>query len=216
MRILNLLLLTLLFQSSLLAQDEKAKGILEDLSKKTKTYSSMQADFEYRMWNKKDAIDETQNGSLLSKGDQYRLNIAGQIILSDGKTVWTVLPDAEEVQISEVPEEGSEEEFISPSNILNLWEKGFKYQYDSEQKLEGNAVDVIKLFPNEAKEKSFHTIKLYVKKDRSGVSRIVIKGKDGTDYIYTINSFKVNQTVTDQKFKFSAKEFPDFDKIDLR
>jgi outer membrane lipoprotein-sorting protein len=215
MKIVNLLLISLLIPFGTSAQDAKAKGILDELSKKTKSYSSMQADFEYQMLNTKDDIDETQEGSLLSKGDQYRLNIAGQIILSDGQTVWTILPDAEEVQVSEVPEE-DESEYISPNNILSLWEKGFKYKYDSEGNIGGKAVDVINLYPIEAKEKSFHTIKLYVKKDRSGVERIEIKGKDGTDYIYSINSFKVNQAVTDQKFRFSAEEFPNYDVIDLR
>ena len=216
MKILNLLLLSLLIPFASIAQDAKAKAILDELSKKTKSYSSMQADFEYQMLNTKDAIDESQEGSLLSKGNMYRLKIAGQIIISDGKSVWTILPDAEEVQLSSVPDDEESEEFISPNNILTLWEKGFKYKYDSEAKLGGQAVDVINLYPIEAKEKSFHTIKLYVKKDRSGVEKIEIKGKDGTDYIYTIKSFKVNQTVTDQKFSFSAKEFPNFDMIDLR
>lgn len=216
MKIVNLLLISLLIPFGTSAQDAKAKGILDELSKKTKNYSSMQADFKYQMLNEKDGIDETQEGSLLSKGEQYRLSIAGQLILSDGKTVWTILPDAEEVQVSEVPEDEESAEYISPNNILSLWEKGFKYKYDSEENIGGKAVDVINLYPIEAKEKSFHTIKLYVKKDRSGVKRIEIKGKDGTDYIYSIKSFKVNQTVTDQKFSFSAEEFPNYDMIDLR
>ena len=216
MKILQLLLISILVPTGLFAQDAKAKAILDELSKNTKSYSSMEAQFEYQMLNKADDIDEKQEGKLLSKGAKYRLNIAGQVVLSDGKTVWTVLTDAEEVQVNDVPEEDESGEFISPSNILNLWEKGFKYKYDSETSLDGKAVDVINLYPIEAKEKSFHTIKLYIKKDRSGVLRIEIKGKDGTDYIYTIKNFKVNQTVTDQKFVFSAEEFPNFDVIDLR
>ena len=206
MKILQLLLISILVPTGLFAQDAKAKAILDELSKNTKSYSSMEAQFEYQMLNKADDIDEKQEGKLLSKGAKYRLNIAGQVVLSDGKTVWTVLTDAEEVQVNDVPEEDDSGEFISPSNILNLWEKGFKYKYDSETNLDGKAVDVINLYP----------IELYINKDRSGVLRIEIKGKDGTDYIYTIKNFKVNQTVTDQKFVFSAEEFPNFDVIDLR
>ena len=163
MKLFNLILLALLIPFGSVAQDAKAKGILDALSKKTKTYSSMQADFEYQMLNKKDGIDETQTGKLLSKGEKYRLNIAGQIVISDGKSVWTILPDAEEVQLSDVPEENESEEYISPNNILTLWEKGFKYKYDSEANLGGKAVDVINLYPIEAKEKSFHTHKTLCK-----------------------------------------------------
>ena len=105
---------------------------------------------------------------------------------------------------------------VSPNKILTLWEKGFKFKYDKEENLKGENYDVISLFPIEAKEKSFHTIKLYVRKDRSRIGKIVIKGKDGTDYIYTIAKFEANPAVSDQKFGFSANDYPDFELIDLR
>lgn len=216
MKIYHLFLIALILPISAFAQDDKAKAILDELSKNTKGYSSMEADFEYQMLNEADGINERQEGSLLSKGDKYRLNIAGQEVISDGKTVWTVLADAEEVQVNNVPDESEAEDFISPNSILTLWEKGFKFKYSQETTLNGKKVDVIDLYPIEAKEKSYHTIKLYVKKDRTGIERIEIKGKDGTDYVYTIKEMKVNQAVTDQKFVFSVKAHPNFDVIDLR
>lgn len=216
MKIFTTILLSLSIASGLFAQDEKAKSILDQLSKNTKAYNSMQANFEYRMLNKSDDIDESQKGDLLIKGDKYRLNIAGQLLVSDGKTVWTILKDAEEVQVNNVPDEDEEGDLVSPNKILTLWEKGFKYKYDKEESLEGESYDVINLYPIESDEKSYHTIKLFVKKDRSRIGKIVIKGKDATDYIYTIRDFKANPAVNDQKFSFSANEFPDFDVIDLR
>jgi len=216
MRIIISILLGLLLNVNLIAQDSKAKGILDELSANTKGYTSMKADFTYQMLNKADDIDESQEGSLLTKGDKYRLNIAGQLLVSDGKTVWTILEDAEEVQINNVPEDDEEGDIVSPNKILNLWEKGFKFQYDKEAAIEGENYDVINLFPIEAKEKSFHTIKLFVKKDRTRIGKITIKGKDGTDYIYSIKKFEANPAVSDQKFSFSANDYPDFDMIDLR
>jgi len=209
------LLLTFIFTiSSGFAQDEKAKKILDDLSAKTKTYSSMSASFEYKMLNKSEDIDENQSGSLIVKGDKYHLVIAGQKIISDGKTVWTVLDEAEEVQVNSVPTGEDVEDFISPTKILTLWEKGFKYGYDSEATLNGNAVDIINLFPEKADEKSFHTIKLYVNKAKKEVDQITIKGKDGTDFIYSIKNFETNKDVADTKFSF--KNTSNYDVIDLR
>lgn len=195
------------------AQDEKAKGILDKLSKKTATYTSMEAKFEYVLTNQSEGINETQEGSLLTKGDQYHLNIAGQQIISDGSTVWTVLDEAEEVQINDVPEDGEEEDYISPTKILTLWEKGFKYKYDKISTLNGSKVDVINLFPEQADDKSFHTIKLFVNQSKLEVDQIIIKGKDGSDFTYKILEFTTNQDVEESKFKFSN---PDYDVIDLR
>lgn len=213
---LPILLLIFLHSNLLQAQDQKAKNILDELSKKTKSYNTMKAEFEYRMFSESDGIDEVQQGSLISKGNKYHLNIAGQEIISDGKTVWTVLSDAEEVQVNNVPEETEEADFVSPNSILTLWEKGFKYQFEASGKLDGRSVEIIKLFPIKSDEKSFHTIRLFVREDKSAIEKIEIKGKDGTDYIYTIKKFESNPTVADKTFTFSVKEHPNFDVIDLR
>jgi outer membrane lipoprotein-sorting protein len=198
------------------AQDDKAKSILDKLSKKTESYTSMQADFEYTMFNQAESIDDSQLGSLKTQGEKYNVNIAGQNIISDGKTVWTVLEDAEEVQINEVPEEGESEDYINPVNILTLWEKGFKYKYDSKTTLNDISVDVINLFPDNADEQSYHTIKLYVNQEKMIVEKIEIKGKDGTDFIYNIKSFKSNEAISPSIFTFDSVKNSDFEVIDLR
>ncbi|MFT6166176.1 MAG: outer membrane lipoprotein-sorting protein [Vicingaceae bacterium] len=198
------------------AQDVKAKGILDKLSAKTKTYTSMSATFEYTMKNVAEDIEESQTGSLVTQGDKYHLEIAGQKIICDGKIVWTVLDEAEEVQINDVPDPDETEDYISPTKILTLWEKGFKYKYDKSMTLNGADVDVINLFPEKADEQSFHTIKIYVNKAQMVVDQIDIKGKDGTDFVYIIKTFKTNENIAADTFVFSTAKNPSYDVIDLR
>ena len=198
------------------AQDAKAKGILDKLSAKTKTYTSMSATFEYTMKNVAEDIEESQSGSLVTQGDKYHLEIAGQKIICDGETVWTVLDEAEEVQINGVPDADETEDYISPTNILTLWEKGFKYKFDKSITLNGAAVDVINLYPEKADEQSFHTIKIYVNKAQMEVDQIDIKGKDETDFIYKIKTFKTNENISADTFVFSTAKNPTYDVIDLR
>lgn len=198
------------------AQDAKAKAILDKLSSKTKTYTSMKAEFEYVMKNEAEDLEENQSGSIMTKGEKYNLEIAGQKIISDGKTVWTILDEAEEVQINNVPEDDETEDFISPTKILTLWEKGFKYKYANSTTINGAAVDVINLYPEGADDKSFHTIKLYINQAKMVVDQIEIKGKDGTDFIYKITSFKTNEAIEESSFSFSTARNPSYDVIDLR
>jgi len=198
------------------AQDAKAKGILDKLSAKTKTYTSMSATFEYTMKNVAEDIEESQSGSLVTQGDKYHLEIAGQKTICDGETVWTVLDEAEEVQINGVPDADETEDYISPTNILTLWEKGFKYKFDKSITLNGAAVDVINLYPEKADEQSFHTIKIYVNKAQMEVDQIDIKGKDGTDFVYKIKTFKTNENISADTFVFSTAKNPTYDVIDLR
>jgi outer membrane lipoprotein-sorting protein len=208
--------LSLLLISSfgLFAQDDKAKGILDKLSSNTKSYSSMQADFDYRLTG--EGMNEKQSGSLKTKGNKYYLVIAGQHVVSDGKNVWTILEDAEEVQLNAVSENEDNEEYISPTNILTLWEKGFKYKYDKAGTVGDTPVDIINLYPENPEEKSFHTIKLYVNKNATQVEQIEIKGKDGIDYTYTIKKFTANGSLNDKEFTLNKQKFGEFDVIDLR
>lgn len=214
---LSILGLCLIFSISVSAQDKKAEEILNKLSKKTESYTSIEADFDYKMENKQADIEDVQSGKLITKSNKYFLNIAGQKVFSDGTTVWTLLEDAGEVQINEVPDEADmPADYISPTNILKIWEKGFKYKYEGEEVLNGSKVDVVNLYPEKPEEKNFHTIKLYINKQKNELEQIAIKGKDGTDFTYIIKKFSTNQSIPDSKFTFQKSQYPKIEVIDLR
>ena len=104
MKIKSSILIIALSINSVAAQNvEKAKQILDQLSVKTKTYQTVKANFSYTLENKADEIREIQEGTLITKDEKYFLSIGGQEIICDGKVIWTYLPDAGEVQISNVP-----------------------------------------------------------------------------------------------------------------
>ncbi|PCH92023.1 MAG: cell envelope biogenesis protein LolA [Bacteroidetes bacterium] len=193
--------------------DPKAKAILDEVSKKTKTYKAMLVNFTYIMENKKENISDSQSGELLLSGDRYRLKIAGQIIYSDGKIMWTYIEEAEEVQINEQEED---EGMISPTNIFTIYEKGFKYQFHKEEQIDGRTAQVINLYPEKPKEKSFHTIRLYVDKAKKQLFRVKIFGREGDDYIYKIDKLELNPPISDSDFTFDKAAHPKVEVIDLR
>ena len=145
--------------------DTKAKGILDKLSAKTKAYKTINAEFQFTLNNKTEGINESQVGSVQIKGNKYILSIAGQEVISNGKDIYTILKDAEEVQINNVPDE-DEEGFISPNTIFTLYEDGFKYKYVKEE----NGDHLINLYPKEVEDKDFHRIVLYVNKAKNQIS----------------------------------------------
>ena len=151
---------------------------------------------------------------MMSKGEMYNLTIAGQNVISDGKTKWTYIPDAEEVQIDDAQLEG--EEGLNPSKILTIYEDGFKYKFEKEVTLNGKVYQLIKLFPEAADEMPYHSALLYVDKVKNEVYKIELKGKDGSNYIYTITSFEINKEIPDAKFRFNTAKHPEVEVIDLR
>lgn len=206
----------LLISFNSFSQDAKAKEVLSKMSNKTNNSSSIMAEFESTLSNKQENIEESRSGQIKSVGNKYRILFDDMDLLTDGKTVWTILKDAEEVQINLVPEEGDMADFSNPTEITTAWEKGFKYSYKGEEVIGGTKVDYIELYPETPDEKDYHTIKLYIDQSSSLIKKFIIKGKNGTDVIYTISSIKLNENIPAETFSFDKSKYKGFEIIDLR
>ena len=212
----NLILCFLLFVSAGLLnaqQDKKAKQILDKLSAKTRSYSAIKADFSYSLVNKDRKINKVQNWKLWLKGENYRLDMGDQLLISDGKVVWKILKADKEVEIS-LPTSG--EDALNPKNVFTMYEKGFKNKYIKDGKIGTKAVHIIELYPLAPKTKDYNTIRLYIDKAQIQVIKSEIVGNNGNLYTYDIKKFTVNETSAAGFFTFSKTEFPGFEVNDLR
>lgn len=206
------IVLTTIFAINLNAQDDaQAKAILDKLSKKTKSYSTIKADFQYSIINKKDGINETQDGSIQIKGNKYNLSIKGQDVISDGKTIWTYIKESEEVHINNLSEDENDGT-ISPNKLFTIYETGFKYKFVEEK----NNVYTINLYPKDASAKSFHRITLYIDKLKDQIKEVKVFAKDGGEMTYKIKTFTSNSTLSDSIFTFDKTKHPKVEIIDLR
>lgn len=203
----------ILISMSVFAQgDKKAKDILSGVSSKYRSYKSMKADFSYTLENPTAKIKETQSGSIILSGVKYRLAIAGQEVICDGKTIWTFMKEAKEVQVNSVdPAEGG----IKPNEIFTMYEKGFLYKFVDEKKVGGKVQQNIELTPTD-KTKNFFKIKLTVDKASKQIVKSVIFEKTGNRYTYAIKEFTPNFAVNAGTFLFDAKKYPGVEVVDLR
>lgn len=192
--------------------DKKAKDILSGVSSKYRSYKSMKADFSYTLENPTAKIKETQAGTIILSGAKYRLAIAGQEVICDGKTIWTYMKEAKEVQVNSVdPAEGG----IKPNEIFTMYEKGFLYKYVDEKKVGGKVQQNIELTPTD-KTKNFFKIKLTVDKASKQIVKSVIFEKTGNRYTYAIKEFMPNFAINAGTFMFDAKKYPGVEVVDLR
>jgi outer membrane lipoprotein carrier protein len=202
-------------QTAPVDQDPKAKAILDDLSKTTKTYKTISAEFEQVVLNKDKKQVDKQSDKIQVKGTMYKLEIPGNTIVCDGKTVWTHNKDAQEVTIKNF--EANNEEGLNPTNIFTMYETGFKYKYDKEEKIGANTYHVISLFPTiKPEKKKYHTIKLYIDKAKKQVHEIKMLMKDGGTQTYEIKSFTPNVALADNVFVFDTKSFKPDQIVDER
>lgn len=203
-------LLTLGYFTTVVGQnDPKAKKILDELSTKTKSYTSIQAEFSKTL-EKKDKSKETQDAKIETKGNKYKLTITGHEIYSDGKTVWDYGKDANEVIIKEADAE--DDQTLSPTNIFTMYEKGYKFKFDSED----TKTQTISLFPENPDKQKFHTIKLTIDKIKKQISSVKMLMKDGSSQTFLVKSFTPNTDIPDSYFTFNTKAHAGVSVEDLR
>jgi outer membrane lipoprotein-sorting protein len=190
---------------------QNSTKILDDLSKKTNSYSNIKATFSYKMLNAKAGINEITNGTLLVTGNKYHLSIAGQEVISDGATVWTLLPESNEVQINSVTEESG----FSPSKLLANYNVDYNSKLENDITKDGKSCYQIKLTPKQ-KNSNFNYVILIVNKELLQLASFVIYDFDDNVFTYDIKQFTTNSSLPADSFIFNEKNYPGIEVIDLR
>ncbi len=195
-----------LFTSFAQDQDPKAKTILDDLSKVTKAYKTITSEYVFTILNKDKKQTEKQTGKVFVKGSKFKLEIPGNTIVCDGKTIWSHNKDANEVTIKNF--DPNNEDQLNPTKIFTLYETGYKYKYDKEEKVATAMCHAIILYPSvKPEKKKFHTVKIFVDKTKKQVARLTMMMKDGSTQNYDIKTYKPNVEIADKMFVFDTKAF---------
>jgi len=201
--------LLIVFSTSLFAQEQVAKDVLDRLSATTKSYKNMTIGFDFIFENKNQNINEKQNGILVLQEEMFRLEMEELIIINDGEIQWNYLTDMNEVQIME---HDPEDEMMSPKKIFTIYEKGYKYSYTGDESEKGKRLQIIDLFPEESG--AFIKVILAVDAIKNQLHKITILDKNGGIYTYLVTSFKSNTNIA--PFSFNANNYPEIEVIDLR
>ena len=204
----KIFLFVLLLSHPLLSQNtEAARKLLDEVSGKISSFKNMKFDFTYVLENRPENIRQETNGSVTISKDLYRINFLGFEQLFDGKMTYTIVPENEEITISD-PEE--ESEFgINPSEILTIYKKDYAYQWDIKQNVMGTPVQFIKLIPNEEK-KELKYLLLGIDMRTKLIYRLIEIGRYDTRTTLTLKNIKTNINLRDDFFLFDKNKYPDY------
>lgn len=201
--------LLIAFGTTLFAQDQVAKDVLDRLSSTTKSYKNMTVDFDFIFENKNQNINEKQKGILVLQEEMFRLEMEDQIIINDGESQWIYLADMNEVQIME---HDPKEQNMSPNKLFTIYEEGYKYNYVGAEAEKGKRLQIIDLFPEESG--AFMKITLAVDAAKNQLHKITMHDKNGGTYAYLVTNFKSNTAIA--PFIFNTVDYPGVEAIDLR
>tara|TARA_B100001057_G_scaffold494258_1_gene590404 strand:- start:1149 stop:1739 length:591 start_codon:yes stop_codon:yes gene_type:complete len=196
-----------MFQLISFGQDDKANDILKQLSENTRSYETMDVDFDFNFVNLSQDINEAQKGNIKIHKNKFRLNLNQQLIISDDSTQWIFLKESNELQIMEYD---SEDDMLSPNKLFTIYENGYKSNYV--ETTESN--HVIDLFPIESNE--FKNIQIQVDINKIQLKKIILFDKKGGSFSYVITRFETNNDLASELFKFNVEDYNDVEIIDLR
>lgn len=202
-----------LAQSNPTKNDPVAKRILDAVSAKFKTFKSPKAAFTYSVENAAGKVLSSKKGSVVMKGNKYKVFMDGMEIFSDGRTIWNYDKSAKEVTVNTVESNGSA---MTPQRMFtNFYDKDFYYKYNGQKTVAGRTMQEIELTPTD-KTKPFHKVYLLVDKAKNMIYSARFLEKSGGRYSYTVTNLQPTAAVADTAFVFNKAKYPGVEVIDLR
>ena len=196
-------------------QDPEAKKILDQVSSRTNSYSSITAGFSYHYKNIQSKEDQTQKGTICLKGKMYKLEFLNSEVYSDGTTQWNYMPEVKEVNVNNSDQNKKDFFLSNPMELFSVYDKDYKYRLMGEVSENGKAAYQLELYPFDLK-RPYHRISITIDKASLQVIRAEVSGKNGDSYEITITSFRTDLKPADSYFRFDAKAHPGVEVIDLR
>ena len=193
--------------------DAKAEALLTEVSTKIKAYNTISLDFKYELNNASENINQETRGDVVIDGEKYKLNILGVTRIFDGKTLYTISPEDEEVTISS--DNTDDESTITPSKMLSFYEDGYTYKMDIVQNVKGRKIQYVKLNPIDT-DSEIKYILLGIDATTKHIYNLIEVGGNGTKTTLTVNSFKTDEPISKTLFTFDESKYSGYfiNKID--
>ena len=216
LKICKLIIILMLISIYGFAQENNTAAInlLDEVAAKMDKYSTLKIEFILEIDNGQSGKTENHSGQAIYKNGLYKMDLMGQIIFSDGKTNWTYLKDAEEVNITS--NSSKQELLVNPKNVLKNYKSEFKIKQISDKFEKNRALVEIDLYPKKIDDKKFSRLNLKVDKTQMQIYSIKYVGKDGVNILITITKFVENPQIADSEVKYSDNLFPEAEVIDMR
>ena len=203
-----LIALFLISKSLVFSQNANdAKKLLDEVNTIAKSYDNISIGFKYVLVNTEENIKQEMRGDVVLQGDKYVLNAFGVTRIYDGKTLYNISPEDEEVTISS--ENTEDENTITPSKMLSFYKDGYNYEMDIVQNVKGRKIQYVKLIPIDSNSE-IKNVLLGIDVKTKHIYNLIEVGVNNTKTTITVNSFKTNEPLSKTLFTFDEKKYKDY------
>lgn len=181
-----------------MVQDPNAEPYLEQLSKMFDPSKALQIEFKYEVETPEPPSKVSDYGSIIIKGEKYKLKTDDGEMYYDGKTLWVYNIEASEVYKSIPETESMDNMLLAPFRLIKDYRNYYKYNLRDDISIAGSAYVQIELYPKDLKT-SYSIMRLLINKKTGDLFSFSMQQKNGI--LYTIYSREV---IKDVKISESA------------
>ena len=185
----------------------EAKKLLESASQQMESYDNIVFDFSYVLNNRMEQINQENSGQVTVADEKYKLNFLDAIQLFDGVSLYTIVPENEEITITQADQE---EDFgINPNELLRFYKEGYDYHWDISQRVKGKNIQFIKLIPTQD-DGDLRSLLIGIDTQKNHIYKLIEVGDNGTVTTLTINEMEVDSALPENFFVFNKDDYPEY------
>jgi|TARA_B100000902_G_scaffold10075_1_gene12365 outer membrane lipoprotein-sorting protein len=205
----KIILLFTLFSLNLVhsQNDIRAEKLLNSVSEKIDSSETFKINFTYTLENLIENINQDSDGSIVIKDDNYLLEFMGIKQLCDSKKVYSIVPENEEIIISNIDED--ESETIKPSKLLKFYREGYLILWDKKELILEKEIQFVKLIPINSNS-DIDYLQLGIDISNNDIVKLIEIGKNKTKTILTVNQLQYDIEIDLNFFVFSEEDYPDY------
>ena len=183
---------------------EVAELLLNKVSENIKSYDNIYINYTYTLSNLEEDINQTNKGSFVTEGDNWKFVMLGVTRIFDGEKLYTISPDDEEVTIS--TQNPDDESTITPNKMLYFYEEGYNFEMDIVQYVGRKKIQFVKLVPMDS-DAEIKYILLGIDVEFNQIYKVIETGINDTQTTIAIVDFEVNLPLEESLFVFDREKY---------
>ncbi|MEZ4701405.1 MAG: outer membrane lipoprotein carrier protein LolA [Rhodothermales bacterium] len=200
-----------LFSVHLAASAQPAvTDILDRLQARYDEATTLQADFSQHLTTPDGEHLPGVSGSLLLRGNQYRVDTDAQTFVTDGQTTWIYNRYENQILVNDYVEDPST---FSLSDFLYAFDENYEVLETSEGYLDGIKHEILALRPR-SDESFFREVTLWVRDTDSAITRLRVIDVNEAELEFSLEHLVFNPPLNGNPFDFAPPA--DAELIDLR
>lgn len=198
--------LVLLLATQVVTAQNNAEAIVRLMVDQVKSHKNVEMAFSYQISPDGKNFSDNEKGHAWLQGEAYKIEMAEQQTISDGKTIWSYLVDDEEVMVGKASD-GTDN---TPLKLLTSLDESYVATLSG---IDTQGIATIELANPKGQYKRV-TLKINTKKTELKSADIYME--DGSKVVINVEETKFDQKLDDKFFTFDTKKHPNVDVIDMR